>query len=112
MHYGALGSFSIVYRSEKVDHGELINKLASIDGTMLTIGKEGACARFDLPADVVLISDDNMTIRSSADRHDLAALEQPLRNHDGLTEQTVKFIKNRKIELPSAPKLRNFHAFY
>jgi len=61
---------------------------------------------------VVLVSDENMTIGTSADRHDLAALKEPLRSHGGLTEQTVPFIVNRKIDIASAPELRNFDAFY
>ena len=43
---------------------------------------------------MVLISDENMTIGTSADRHDLAALEEPQRSHGGLTEQTLPFIIN------------------
>ena len=61
---------------------------------------------------MVLVSDENMTIGTSADRHDLAALKEPLRSHGGLTEQTVPFIVNRKIDIASAPELRNFDAFY
>ena len=61
---------------------------------------------------MVLVSDENMTIGTSTERHDLAALKEPLRSHGGLTEQKVPFIINRKIDLPSAPKLRNFDAFY
>ena len=107
VHHRALGSFATVYLPDDIDHSELINKLASIDGIMLAIDREVACARFDLPAvrigDVVLISDEDMTIGTSADRHDLAALKEPLRSHGGLTEQTVPFIINRKIDLPSSP---------
>ncbi|MEK9552993.1 MAG: phosphonoacetate hydrolase, partial [Alphaproteobacteria bacterium] len=36
----------------------------------------------------------------------------PLRSHGGLTEQEVPFIINRQIDLPAAPELRNFDAFY
>ena len=53
-----------------------------------------------------------MTIGTSADRHDLAALKEPLRSHGGLTEQEVPFIVNRVMDLSSAPTLRNFDAFY
>ncbi len=116
VHHGALGSFATVYLPHDVDHGEIIHKLASTEGIMLAIDKESACARFELPADrigdVVLVSDENMTIGTSADRHDLAALKEPLRSHGGLTEQTVPFIVNRKIDISSAPELRNFDAFY
>jgi phosphonoacetate hydrolase len=53
-----------------------------------------------------------MTLGTSAHRHDLAALNEPLRSHGGLTEQVVPFIVNRVIDLPTAPVLRNFDAFY
>ena len=43
---------------------------------------------------------------------DLEALKEPLRSHGGLTEQEVPFIVNRKINLPGAPELRNFDAFF
>ena len=46
-------------------------------------------------------------------RDDLAALNEPLRSHGGLTEQEVPFIANRTLpELLSADALRNFDAFY
>ena len=54
-----------------------------------------------------------MTIGTSEHRHDLAALKEPLRSHGGLTEQEVPFIVNRVLpDLPSAPALRNFDAFF
>ena len=78
--------------------------------------KAEACRRFDLPpdriGDIVLVSEENLTIGTSEDRHDLAALKEPLRSHGGLTEQVVPFIINRKIDLPSVPILRNFDAFF
>ena len=49
-----------------------------------------------------MISAENMTIGTSEHRHDLAALNEPLRSHGGLTEQEVPFIVNRKIDLPNA----------
>ena len=63
--------------------------------------------------DLVVISGENMTVGTSEDRHDLAALNEPLRSHGGLTEQEVPFIVNRQMpDLPDAPELRNFDAFY
>ena len=59
-----------------------------------------------------MISTEPMTIGTSEDRHDLAALHEPLRSHGGLTAQEVPFIVNRVMpDLPSAPELRNFDAF-
>ncbi|MDA9639591.1 phosphonoacetate hydrolase [SAR116 cluster bacterium] len=116
VHHGALGSFATAYLPEGSDHGDIIQRLAAIDGIMLVVDKDEAVRRFELPddriGDIVLISDENITIGTSAHRHDLAALKEPLRSHGGLTEQEVPFIVNRKIDLPSGPELRNFDAFF
>ena len=84
---------------------------------IVVIGKEEACERYELPADrigdIVMVSSENMTIGTSEHRHDLAALNEPLRSHGGTTEQEVPFIANRALpDLPAAPKLRNFDAFF
>ncbi|TGR96367.1 phosphonoacetate hydrolase, partial [Mesorhizobium sp. M2E.F.Ca.ET.209.01.1.1] len=52
-------------------------------------------------------------IGTSEHRHNLAALDEPLRSHGGLTEQEVPFIVNRVLaDLPNEPVLRNFDAFF
>jgi len=116
VHHGALGSFATAYLPEGAEKTDIISRINAIDGIMLAIDREEAVRRFDLPADrigdIVIISDENMTIGTSEDRHDLAALKEPLRSHGGLTEQDVPFIVNRRIDLPSAPELRNYDAFY
>ena len=116
VHHGALGSFATAYLPEDVDRNEIISKLSNIDGILLVIDKAAAVQRFDLPpdriGDIVMISTENMTLGTSVDRHDLEALKEPLRSHGGLTEQVVPFIVNRKINLPGAPELRNFDAFF
>ena len=87
VHHSALGSCATVYLADVFDHGERMNKLASINGIMLSIDKEVACARFDPPAgpmgDVVLVPDENMTIRTFADRHDLSVIKETPSSHDG-----------------------------
>ena len=116
VHHGALGSFATAYLPEDVDRNEIISKLSNTDGILLVIDKAAAVQRFDLPpdriGDIVMISSENMTLGTSVDRHDLEALKEPLRSHGGLTEQEVPFIVNRKINLPGAPELRNFDAFF
>ena len=47
VYHGALGSFATVYLPYEVDHSELKNKLASINGIMLAIDRWIAYARFD-----------------------------------------------------------------
>ena len=113
----ALGAFATAYLPKDADRAEIINKLAQIPDMIEVLGREDACQRYQLPpdriGDITMISGENMTIGTSAHRHDLAALNEPLRSHGGLTEQAVPFIVNRAMpELPDAPELRNFDAFF
>jgi len=114
VHHGALGSFATAYLPAGADRAAILAKLAAFPGIEVAISREEACARYELPADrigdIVLVSTENMTIGTSAHRHDLAALDEPLRSHGGLSEQEVPFIVNRRIDLPEAPVLRNFDA--
>jgi len=116
VHHGALGSFATAYLPAGADRDAVMARLRDIDGITLVVTRDEAVMRFELPADrigdIVMISGENMTIGTSAHRHDLAALKEPLRSHGGLTEQEVPFIVNRKIDLPGAPALRNFDAFF
>ncbi len=116
VHHGALGSFATAYLPADADQTDIIARLSALPEMLEVVDKETAVRRYELPADrigdIVMISTENMTIGTSADRHDLAALKEPLRSHGGLTEQEVPFIVNRKIDLPDAPVLRNFDAFF
>ncbi|TPJ65649.1 MULTISPECIES: phosphonoacetate hydrolase [unclassified Mesorhizobium] len=117
VHHGALGSFATAYLPDGADQADIMARLAKIDGIMLVVDSPTACERFELPADrigdIVLISTQNKTVGTSEHRHDLAALNEPLRSHGGLTEQEVPFIVNRVLaDLPDEPVLRNFDAFY
>ena len=116
VHHGALGSFATAYLPEGADRADIIARLSALDGIETVLGREEACARFELPpdriGDIVLTSGETVTIGTSAHRHDLAALDVPLRSHGGLHEQVVPFIVNRVLDLPDAPELRNFDAFH
>ena len=117
VHHGALGSFATAYLPAGADQAGIMKRLAAIEGIDLVIDNAAACARFELPSerigDIVLISSENKTLGTSEHRHNLAALNEPLRSHGGLTEQTVPFIVNRKLpRLPNVPELRNFDAFH
>jgi phosphonoacetate hydrolase len=116
VHHGALGSFATAYLPAGADRAALVAKLAAVPGMDVVLTRDAAVARWDLPADrigdIVLTSTENMTIGTSAHRHDLAALDVPLRSHGGLTEQAVPFIVNRVLDLPAAPELRNFDALH
>ncbi|MEO6300733.1 MAG: phosphonoacetate hydrolase [Paracoccaceae bacterium] len=116
VHHGALGSFATAYLPAGTDQADIIARLQKVAGIILVVDKAEAIRRFELPGDrigdIVMISGENMTLGTSAHRHNLAALNEPLRSHGGLTEQEVPFIVNRVIDLPSQPVLRNFDAFY
>ncbi len=117
VHHGALGSFATAYLPKGADRAEAIARLKTIPGMDVVIDRETAAERFELPADrigdIVLVCSENKTIGTSADRHDLSGLKEPLRSHGGISEQVVPFIINRVIEdMPEAPVLRNFDAYY
>jgi phosphonoacetate hydrolase len=117
VHHGALGSFATAYLPDGVDVADIVTRIGKVDGILLAVDKKTACERFELPddriGDIVVISTENMTLGTSAHRHDLAALDEPLRSHGGLTEQEVPFIVNRVLpDLADAPTLRNFDAFH
>ena len=116
VHHGALGGFGTAYLPKGANQADIIARLAARPEILEVMDRAEAVKRFELPADrigdIVMISTENMTIGTSAHRHDLAALNEPLRSHGGLTEQVVPFIVNRVIDLPSQPVLRNFDAFY
>ncbi|GGH37188.1 phosphonoacetate hydrolase [Cribrihabitans marinus] len=116
VHHGALGAFATAYLPEGADTADIIARLQAVHGIIEVMDRDAAVRRFELPADrigdIVMISGETMTIGTSENRHDLAALKEPLRSHGGLTEQEVPFIVNRVLELPGAPELRNFDAFH
>ena len=117
VHHGALGSFATAYLPKGADRDDIMARLRKIEGIDLVLGHEEACRRFELPedriGDIVMLSTENKTIGTSEHRHNLAALNEPLRSHGGLTEQAVPFITNRVLpDQPDAPALRNFDAFY
>ena len=116
VHHGALGGFGTAYLPKGADTADIIKRLAARSELLAVMDRAEAVKRFDLPADrigdIVMISTENMTIGTSAHRHDLAALNEPLRSHGGLTEQEVPFIVNRVMDLGNGAGLRNFDAFF
>jgi len=117
VHHGALGSFATAYLPEACDRTDIVTRLLAQEGMDVVLTREQAVEEFELPADrigdIVMVSGTQKTLGTSESRHDLAALKEPLRSHGGLSEQVVPFIVNKPIaELPVAPQLRNFDAFY
>ena len=72
----------------------------------LVLSNAEAASRFELPpdriGDLVVLSTRHKVLGTSASRHDLSGLTEPLRSHGGLTEQTVPMIVNRKVDWPQA----------
>ena len=116
VHHGALGSFATVYLPEGTDLVAARDALARVKGMEVVLTREQAAERFELPADrigdLVVVSERSTVIGTSAARHDLSALEVPLRSHGGVSEQRVPLIVNRKLPgLDLARRFRNFDAF-
>lgn len=115
VHHGALGSFATAYLPEE-KRDEIIERLKGLDGIMESLSREEGCAKFELPedrtGDVILVSTAHKVLGTSADRHDLSALKEPLRSHGGISEQRVPLLCNRPVSgLDASRALRNFDIF-
>ncbi|WP_395701142.1 phosphonoacetate hydrolase [Aquabacterium sp.] len=119
VHHGALGSFATVYLGEE-DLSRAMACIASLPGIERVLSREEAARAYELPADrigdLVVVSERFTVIGTAASRHDLSALEVPLRSHGGVSEQRVPLILNRRIasaqaEAESGRRWRNFDAF-
>ena len=116
VHHGALGSYATVYSKIPAAIAAIATRIAELPGIEAVLTRDEACARFELPpdrvGDLVIVSERLTVIGTSRDRHDLSALEVPLRSHGGTSEQQVPLIANRPVA-GSAPtrRWRNFDAF-
>ena len=116
VHHGALGSFATVYLPHGADVEAACARLRQLRGMEVVLPRAQAAERFELPpdriGDVVAVSERFTVIGTSASRHDLSALEVPLRSHGGISEQRVPLIVNRPLPgLDPQRRLRNFDAF-
>ena len=116
VHHGALGSFATVYLPAGVDIAEACDRLQKVRGMEVVLTRAQAAERFELPpdriGDLVVVSERFTVIGTSAARHDLSALEVPLRSHGGISEQRVPLIVNRPLPgLDMQRRFRNFDAF-
>lgn len=115
VHHGALGSFATVYAPDEARVPGWIDRLQSLPGMELVLSRKDAAQRFELPpdriGDIVVVSERSTVIGTSASRHDLSALEVPLRSHGGVSEQRVPLICNRPVAgIAAGRRLRNFDA--
>ena len=116
VHHGALGSFATVYLPAGCDEAALIQRLAARRGIEGVYTRAQAAEHFELPpdriGDLVIISERFTVLGTSVARHDLTALDVPLRSHGGVSEQRVPVILNRAIaEIDHQRRWRNFDAF-
>jgi len=115
VHHGALGSFATVYAPDEATAAQWILRIKEVPGMESVLSRVEAAKRFELPpdriGDIVVVSERNTVIGTSASRHDLSALEVPLRSHGGVSEQRVPLICNRPVNgIASGRRLRNFDA--
>ena len=85
-------------------------------GIEVALSRQEAAARFELPADrlgdLVVVSTKHKVLGTSASRHDLSGLTDPLRSHGGISEQKVPLLCNRRLAADGASRhWRNFDAF-
>ena len=117
VHHGALGSFATAYLSPHADQASLVASLAATSGIAMVLDRDQACQRFALPpdriGDIVILADRSMTLGTSEDQHDLTGLDEPLRSHGGLSEQTVPLLCNAPVADAGHERgWRNFDAFH
>lgn len=117
VHHGALGSFATVYLPEGADRARVCGQLRALRGMESVWTREEAAAHFELPADrigdIVCVSERSTVIGTSEARHDLSALDAPLRSHGGVSEQRVPLILNRPLPgIDPQRRWRNFDAFH
>jgi phosphonoacetate hydrolase len=113
VHHGALGSFATAYLPAQSDVAALAAKLARYPGIEAVYTRAEAARRFELPpdrlGDLVILAEKLSVLGTTAARHDLSALEVPLRSHGGVSEQKVPLIFNRALhDVPPERRLRNF----
>lgn len=113
VHHGALGSFATAYLTEGEVSG-VIERLKKMSGIEAALTRAEAASRFELPperiGEIVIVSTRHKVLGTSAAKHDLSGLTEPLRSHGGISEQKVPIIANRKADLAGG-RLRNFDIF-
>lgn len=116
VHHGALGSFATAYLPGGDKPADVAKKLAALPGIQAVYDRAEGCRVFELPedrlGDLIIVSDKHKVLGTSADRHDLSQLKEPLRSHGGVSEQTVPLIVTKPLStLPGGARLRNFDIF-
>src|SRR5262249_12362306 len=94
----------------------MIARLGAMAGIQLVLSRDAAAEHFELPADrlgdLVVVSTKLKVLGTSAARHDLSGLTEPLRSHGGISEQKVPLLANRPLTSTQPERhWRNFDAF-
>ena len=115
VHHGALGSYATIYLPP-AQVEQAAARIARLRGIERVLTRAEAAQAYELPADrigdLVVVSERFTVLGTAASRHDLSALEVPLRSHGGVSEQRVPLIINRPIAgLDPERRWRNFDAF-
>lgn len=116
VHHGALGSYATVYLADDADVAHIVSELKSIPGIDNVFTNKEGCDEFELAydrmGDLIITSEKNTVLGTTASRHDLSGLTVPLRSHGGVTEQTVPLVFSRPAtNLDAGHQLRNFDIF-
>jgi phosphonoacetate hydrolase len=116
VHHGALGSYATVYLADDADVAHIVSELKAIPGMENVFTNKEGCDEFELAydrmGDLILTSEKDTVLGTTASRHDLSGLTVPLRSHGGVTEQTVPLIFSRPAtNLDAGHQLRNFDIF-
>jgi phosphonoacetate hydrolase len=116
VHHGALGSYAVVYLPAGTQPAEMAARIKALPGIEAALTNPEAAQRFELPpdrmGDLIIVSTRHKVLGTSAARHDLSGLTEPLRSHGGISEQKVPVICNRKLAAGvAARRWRNFDAF-
>jgi len=115
VHHGALGSFATLYMTgANID--AVRAHLQSLDKLECVLTRAEAAARFELPeerlGDLIVVSTRHTVLGTREQEHDLSGLNEPLRSHGGVSEQTVPLILTKPVQgLDASRALRNFDAF-
>ena len=116
VHHGALGSFATIYLPDDIDVNDVKAKLQAIPGIQSAFTNEEGCAEYELAndrmGDLIVVSEQQKVLGTTAARHDLSGLEVPLRSHGGATEQVVPLVCSQPvINLDPSRRLRNFDIY-
>ena len=111
VHHGALGSFATVYLPPGCRRAGPAGTAGGAARHRGVYTRAQAAQHFELPADrigdLVVVSERFTVMGTSAARHDLSALEVPLRSHGGISEQRVPLILNRAL-MPGIDRQRRW----